>query len=53
MCVGDLTLTKGKVVGKRRETGEGLVELEVWAENQLGDVTASGRALVALPSRST
>lgn len=50
---GDLTITKGKVVGKRRENGEGLVEIEVWAENQLGDVTASGRALVALPSRST
>jgi hypothetical protein len=48
---GDITYTKGKVVGQRREGAAGLVELEVWAENQLGDVTATGRALVELPLR--
>jgi acyl dehydratase len=48
---GDITYTKGKVVGRRQEGGAGLVELEVWAENQLGDVTATGHALVELPSR--
>ena len=50
---GDITYTKGKVIRTRREGAEGLVELEVWAENQLGQVTATGRALVALPSRSS
>jgi acyl dehydratase len=48
---GDITYPTGKVVGRRQEGGAGLVELEVWAENQLGDVTATGHALVELPSR--
>jgi acyl dehydratase len=49
---GDITYTKGKVVGQRREGAAGLIELEVWAENQLGEITATGRALVELPPRS-
>jgi acyl dehydratase len=48
---GDITYTKGKVVGRRQEGAAGLVELEVWAENQRGEVTATGRALVELPRR--
>ncbi len=48
---GDTTFTKGRVTGKRMDGGVGLVEAEVWAENQLGDVTASGRALVELRAR--
>jgi acyl dehydratase len=49
---GDTTYTKGKVASKRRDGEAGLVEVEVWAENQLGQVTATGRAVVALPTRS-
>lgn len=48
---GDITYTKGKVVSKTPNGKTGLVELKVWAENQLGDVTATGRALVELPCR--
>jgi acyl dehydratase len=48
---GDTTYTKGRVPAKRREGGRGLVEVEVWAENQLGQQTAVGRALVELPLR--
>ncbi|MGE3925946.1 MAG: hypothetical protein AB7G13_23705, partial [Lautropia sp.] len=31
---------------------EGAVELEVWAENQRGEITARGEARVRLPSRA-
>lgn len=48
---GDTTFTKGRVTGKREENGVGLVDLEVWAENQLGQVTAKGTAVVELPRR--
>jgi acyl dehydratase len=49
---GDVTYTKGEVTGKRREQDKGLVETKVWAENQLGQVTATGTALIELPLRS-
>ena len=48
---GDVTYTKGEVTGKRREGGKGLVEARMWAENQLGQTTASGSALIELPLR--
>jgi len=48
---GDTTFTKGRVKGKRLEGGQGLVDLELWAENQLGQVTAKGAAVVELPRR--
>jgi acyl dehydratase len=49
---GDTTYTKGRVKAKRREGHRGFVEIDVWAENQLGQQTAAGRALVELPVRS-
>jgi acyl dehydratase len=48
---GDVTYTKGSVSGTRVDGGRGLVDLEIRAENQLGDVTATGRAVVELPMR--
>lgn len=48
---GDVTYTKGRITGKRREGDTGLVEAEMWAENQLGEKTASGKALIELPMR--
>jgi hypothetical protein len=33
------------------EEGAHLVDLEVYVENQLGEITAKGTAVVALPSR--
>lgn len=48
---GDTTFTKARVTGKRQENGVGLIDLEVWAENQLGQVTATGTAVVELPCR--
>jgi acyl dehydratase len=44
------TLTvKGKVTGKSQSNGDKLVELDVWVENEDGDVTTPGKAIVALP----
>ena len=48
---GDTQVIKGKVVGKRAEDGEHMVDLDVWSEDQRGRVTAQGRAVVLLPSR--
>lgn len=50
--VGDTTWCKGKVTNKFIKDGEYLVECEVWAENQRGEITAPGHATVRLPSRS-
>ncbi len=53
--IGDVTWCRGAVTGKSEdkseEEGEGLVEVELIAENQRGEVTARGAATVALPRR--
>lgn len=49
---GDTTYTHGRVTGKREEEGRGLVDCEIWAENQLGQVTATGTAVVELPRKA-
>lgn len=41
----------GRVVGKREEGEQGLVDLEVWETNAEGDVLMPGTATVALPRR--
>jgi acyl dehydratase len=48
---GDITYCKGRVTGKREDGGEALVDCDVWAENQLGQVTANGTASAVLPRR--
>lgn len=48
---GDTTFTGGRVTGRRIEQGVGLIDLEVWARNQLGQITAAGTATVELPRR--
>ncbi len=47
--VGDTTWCKGKVIGKSVEDGQHLVECELWGENQKGEVTTRGNAVVMLP----
>jgi len=46
--VGDVITVSGKVVGKREENGEKLVDLEVKCTNQNGQNTLEGNATVAL-----
>jgi acyl-CoA thioesterase FadM len=48
---GDTYWVKGKVTRKAQEAGRNEVHLEVWVENQWGDVTSPGNAVVLLPSR--
>ena len=48
---GDCNYFKGKVAGKRKENGMGLVDLELWGENQFGQLTIKGSAVVELPCR--
>ena len=50
--MGDTTWCKGKVTKKYKQEGYALVDLEIWAENQRGEMTApNGRATVMLPSK--
>lgn len=48
---GDTQFCKGKVAGKRIVDGYGLVDIELWAENQRGEVTTPGTATVILPRK--
>ena len=48
---GDVSWCRAKIVDKRIEAAVHLVELAVSVENQLGEVTASGMAVVELPAR--
>jgi acyl dehydratase len=48
----DTVTCKGRVVGALRTGAAGLVDLEVWAENQRGEKVVTGRATVALPARA-
>jgi acyl dehydratase len=49
--LGDTMVCRGRVTGVEREDGEGIVRLEVWAENEREGVTTPGEAVVALPLR--
>lgn len=49
--MGDTTFCKGKVIRKYVKDNTPLVDIEIAAENQRGEVTTPGMATVALPSR--
>ncbi|MCC6531956.1 MAG: MaoC family dehydratase N-terminal domain-containing protein [Burkholderiales bacterium] len=50
--LGDTTWCKGKVAAKYIKDRHPLVEIDIWAENQRGQVSAPrGTAVVALPAR--
>jgi hypothetical protein len=42
---------KGKVTRTYLEHARHLVDVDVWGENQRGEITVPGRATVQLPSR--
>ncbi len=48
---GSVLTCKGKVVSKTQQNGENLVSCEIWLENDKGETTTPGTAVVALPSR--
>ncbi len=48
---GDTLTCTGRVVGKRKDEGRNLLDLEIVETNQRGETCAPGKATVALPSR--
>ncbi len=50
---GDVSWCRAKIIDKRVEGKAHLVDLEVFVENQLGEVTAKGNAVVELLARVT
>jgi len=48
---GEVIAFKGKVTRKYVEGGQHFIECRLWAENPEGEKTASGTAVVILPSR--
>jgi acyl dehydratase len=51
MIAKDVTC-RAVVTGKRSESGQNVVELEVWTEDPKGNRTTPGTAAVELPSRN-
>jgi hypothetical protein len=49
--MGDSTWCKGRVSRKYVKDRHALIDLEIWGENQRGEVTTPGLATVILPSR--
>ena len=48
---GDTVTCKGKVTNKYVKEGEHYVECDIWTENQRGERTTPGIAIVGLPSK--
>jgi acyl dehydratase len=47
----DVVTCRGRVTSVSRGDGAGLVDLDLWAENQRGEKVVTGKATVALPTR--
>jgi hypothetical protein len=45
---GDILTCRGKAWGRPRQGNTGLIDCQVWAENQKGEVLVQGSALVSL-----
>ena len=51
--VGDLIVIESEVIDKRKENGKNLVDFELVAKNQDGELSAKGKATASLPSRGS
>jgi acyl dehydratase len=47
----DVVTCRGRITSVSRGNGAGLVDLDLWAENQRGEKVVTGKATVALPAR--
>jgi acyl dehydratase len=47
----DVVTCRGRVLATSQKDGVGVVELEIWADNQKGEKVITGKASVALPCR--
>jgi acyl dehydratase len=50
---GDTYWMKGKVIAKQQNDGRNEVHVNVWVENQWGDIVSPGNAVILLPTRQT
>lgn len=50
--LGDTTWIRGKVARKYQEGGDHRVDIDIWGENQRGEIIVPGKATIALPSRT-
>ena len=48
---GDVTWVRGEVAGKQQVDGRNEVHVKVWCENQRGEISTPGTAVVLLPTR--
>ena len=46
---GDVLTCRGVVIDKRKESGECVIDADVWADNQRGETVAKGRVLAVIP----
>ncbi|GAB2964044.1 MaoC family dehydratase N-terminal domain-containing protein [Amycolatopsis acidiphila] len=51
--IGDVTWVRGEVVEKKQTDGRNEVHLRVWCENQRGETSTPGTAVVLLPTRQS
>ena len=49
--VGDTTRIHGRITDRLVREGSHLVELDMWSQNQIGEITSRGKARVRLPGR--
>jgi acyl dehydratase len=47
----DTVTCRGRITAVNRRDGAGLVDLDLWAENQRGEKVVTGKATVAVPTR--
>ena len=50
--VGEAVKCRGVVIGKDVQSGEYMVECEIWTENSQGEKTATGKSVVQLPLKN-
>ncbi|MBI3179976.1 MAG: MaoC family dehydratase N-terminal domain-containing protein [Deltaproteobacteria bacterium] len=48
---GDVLTCRGVVIDKREESGECVIDADVWADNQRGETVAKGRVLAVVPRK--
>lgn len=49
--IGDVTWVRGEVVDKQQTDGRNEIHLKVWCENQRGEISTPGTAVVLVPTR--
>lgn len=50
---GNVLAGRGKIKAKSKVGDEHQISIEIWVQNQKGEISVQGQALVSLPSKST